>query len=261
MEGLILAAGFSSRFNFENNTFKKFLLPLKKSIILNYVIAAIFSAGIEKINVIVDEKVDKSQIIDCCYDFGKDFKLDYDRMKLNLIENKFSERENGYSLYLGVNAVSSGNFILSMADHIFSENVYSTLIKNYSGEDILLATDSMKSDGIYDLDDCTKVNGEHSHIKKIGKSIPNYNRLDMGVFIMKTKTIQEISSAKEKEKHKFGVSDIVISSIEVNLKVCYFDFINTLWVDVDNNTEYQKMVKIFDQSNNFKPFDLDISPS
>ena len=260
MESVILAAGFSSRFNFSDFSFKKFFLPFKKTFILNYVIAGIFVAGIRKINIVVDEKVDKSQIISSCYDLGKDLDLNFNELKLNLIENKFSERENGYSLFLGVKEVSSKNFVLSMADHIFSENVYATLLHKYNNEDIVLATDPMKIKGIYDLEDCTKVYGENLQIKKIGKAIPQYNRLDMGVFIMKTNTIRKISDNIEIEKSIFGVSDIVLSAIDLNLKVRYTDFPNTIWVDVDNDFEYEKLKKNFEHSNKFKPFNLDIFP-
>ncbi|MFX1375551.1 MAG: NTP transferase domain-containing protein [Promethearchaeota archaeon] len=260
MESVILAAGFSSRFNFEDSTFQKFLLPLKKTIILNYVIAGMYVAGINKINIIIDENVNQSQIISCCYDFGREIRLNFNELELNIIENKFSERENGYSLFLGAKAVTSENFILSMADHIFSENVYATLLHNYNSEDIVLATDPMKIEGIYDLEDCTKVYGKNLQIKLIGKTIPKYNRLDMGVFIMKTNIIRKISSLIESKNSKFGVSDIILSAIDSNLNVCYLDFPNTLWVDVDNDFEYEKLKKNVEQSNRIKPFNLDIFP-
>jgi len=258
IEGVILAAGYSSRFNFDDCSFKKFFLPLKKTIILNYVIAGMYSAGIRRINIIIDENVDKSHVIECCFDFGKEIKLDFDDLKLNIIENKFSERENGYSLYLGANAVVSKSFVLSMADHIFSDNIYDILLKNYKGDDIVLATDPMRIKGIYDLEDCTKVFGENANILKIGKHINNYNRLDMGVFVMKTKTVSNISQEIERNNKKFGVSNIILAGIALNLKVTYFDFSNTIWVDVDNETEYKKLKENFNESNKLKPFNLDI---
>ncbi len=258
MEGIILAAGFSSRFNFDDHSFKKFLLPLKKTIILNYVITAMYHAGIRTINIIVDEMVDKSNLINCYYDFCKETNLSTIDLSINLIENKYSERENGYSLFLGVSTVKSSSFMLSMADHIFSDNIYEILIKNYRQEDVLLATDPMKIKGIYDLDDCTKVFGKELSIKNIGKQIPKYNRLDMGVFIMKRNPIIKISDEIEASNHKFGVSDIVISTIKSNLKVSYFDFPHTIWVDVDNDFEYAKLKENFGKSNKLKPFNLDI---
>ena len=258
IEGVILAAGYSSRFNFEDCSFKKFFLPLKKTIILNYVIAGMYYAGVRRINIIVDENVDKSHVIECCFDFSKEIELDFNELKLNIIENKFSERENGYSLYLGAKAVESKSFVLSMADHVFSDNIFDILLKNYKGDDIVLATDPMRIKGIYDLEDCTKVYGENSNIQKIGKHINNYNRLDMGVFVMKTKIINNISQEIEQKNKKLGVSDIILAGIALNLKITYCDFPNTIWVDVDNETEYEKLKENFNETNKLKPFNLDI---
>jgi choline kinase len=258
IEGVILAAGYSSRFNFDDCTFKKFLLPLKKTIILNYVIAGMYSAGIRKINIIVDENIDKLNVIECCSDFSKNVNLNFDDLKLNLVENRFSERENGYSLYLGAQAVSSKVFVLSMADHVFSKNVYDILIQNYKGQEIVLATDPMKIKGIYDLEDCTKVFGENDKILKIGKRINQYNRLDMGAFIMNSKAIKKKSQEIEKNYKKFGVSNILLACIASKERVYYFDLPNTIWVDVDNETEYNKLKKNFNESNSFTPFGLDI---
>jgi len=151
LESIILAAGYSSRFNFENSSFRKYLLPFERSNILNYVILGMYKAGISRINIIIDDKTEKSQITDSCTNFFEKIKIDRHKMDLNFIRNNYSERENGYSLFLGAREVSSETFILSMADHIFSVNVYDELIKNYKNQDILLATDPMKIDGFYDL--------------------------------------------------------------------------------------------------------------
>ncbi|TFF98618.1 MAG: hypothetical protein EU540_07820 [Promethearchaeota archaeon] len=257
LESIILAAGFSSRFN-EDSSFRKYLLPFERSNILNYVILGMTKAGISRINIIIDDKTEKSQILDSCANFFEKIEIDNQKIDLNFIRNNFSERENGYSLFLGAREISSETFILSMADHIFSVNVYEELIKNYNNQDIVLATDSMKIDGFYDLDDCTKVFGVNSQIEKIGKKIEEYNRLDMGCFIMKTNAIQKISQDIEKNKDMFGVSDIVISAINLNLNVSYLDFPNTIWLDVDNHKEYEKLKKIFNKSSKYRPFNLEI---
>ena len=79
----------------------------------------------------------------------------------------------------------------------------------------------------------------------------------MGVFIMKKASIRKISQDVERHMDKFGVSDIVISAIELNLNVAYFDFPNTIWFDVDNHNEYNKLNKLFNSSKKFHPFNLD----
>ena len=87
-------------------------------------------------------------------------------IELDIIENRIPDRKNGYSLFLGLNTISSKYVLLSMADHIFSKNIFSQLVKNYKGNDILLATDPMHSKGYYDIEDATKVYGKNSFIIK-----------------------------------------------------------------------------------------------
>jgi len=255
-ESIILAAGYSSRFNFKEKTFKKFLLPLKRSIILNYVIGGMVKAGINKINIVIDKKLDSKQVCDSCFEFLEKLDLSSDHLILNLIQNNHSERENGFSLYLGVHEITSENFVLSMADHVFSDNIYSNLNTNYNNEDILLATDPMKIKGIYDLDDCTKVLGVNLDIKNIGKNILNYNRLDMGVFIMNAYNIRKLCINLESKKKSFGVSDVVRLAIELKLKVSFLDFPNVIWLDIDDDNEYNKLKQYFNNSNKYRPFNL-----
>ena len=52
VEGLILAAGHSSRFNFGDNRFKKYFLQLNNSNILGYIIAGMVKAGIRKVKIV-----------------------------------------------------------------------------------------------------------------------------------------------------------------------------------------------------------------
>ncbi|MGQ4874909.1 MAG: NTP transferase domain-containing protein [Promethearchaeia archaeon] len=261
IESVILAAGYSSRFNFEDNSFKKYMLPFERSNILNYVILAMVNSGIERINIIVDKNADQNFISSSCFNFFEKLSLNCSNFNLNFIINNQIDRENGYSLYLGVNEVKSDFFILSMADHIFSDNVYSILIDNYNDEDVVLATDPMKIEGIYNLDDCTKVLGENRRILEIGKKIENYNRLDMGAFIMKTRTVRQLAEQVENKQFKFGVSDVLINGIKNNFKICYLDFDNTLWLDVDDHVEYNKLKNIVKIKPDFKPFNLDLKSS
>jgi CDP-L-myo-inositol myo-inositolphosphotransferase len=256
LESIILAAGYCSRFNFDDNSYKKYMLPLERSNILNYIIIAMHKAGVKKINIIVDQIADTSYLSKLFRKFVE--KLDITPPELNFIKNLHPERENGYSLFMGLNHIKSKKFILSMADHVFSDNIYSLILQNYKNEDILLATDPMEINGIYDLDDCTKVYGQDSVIKKIGKNISEYNRLDMGVFIMKSDSIRKISQNIENKTQKFGVSDVVISSMKSNLKVSFLDFPSTTWLDIDTDTEYRKLNKVFYKSSKFRPFDLNI---
>ncbi len=257
MDGLILAAGYSSRFNSMNKAFKKYFLKLNNSNILSYIIAGMIKTGIKKINIVTNKISNKSNYKHFILKSIKKSGIELKNFKLNLIENKFPERENGYSLLLGLNKISSEYVLLSMADHIFSKNIFSRLKNHYKRYDVLLATDPILREGYYDLDDATKVYGNNSFIIDIGKEVINYNRLDMGVFTLKTKIIRNISQTIESNFQKFGVTDVILSAIESDLNVGYFDIPHMIWLDVDNYAIYSRLKRLFNNSSNLYPFGLD----
>ena len=158
---------------------------------------------------------------------------DLGNLDLEIIENKFPERENGYSLLLGLNKISSEYTILSMSDHIFSENIFNKIIKSYKKKrDILLATDPMYKKGYYDINDSTKV------------------------FILKTEVIKKICKKVESHFNKFSVTDIVLSALDSDLDVGYYDFSDIIWLDIDNFKNYHQLKKLFNISSNICPFGL-----
>jgi len=256
LEGLILAAGDSSRFNFIDSRSKKYFLELNNSNILGYIIAGMINAGIIKIKIVTSKIFNKlryrRRILKTITRLSNGLK----NFELDIIENKVPERENGYSLFLGLNRISSEYTMLSMADHIFSKNIFSKIKKNYKKKDILLATDPMFKKGYYDKDDATKVVGKNTSILKIGKDLTYYNRLDMGVFILKTKTIKKICMKVESRFNRFGVTDIVLSALDSDLSVGYYDFSNIIWLDIDNYKNYHQLKRLFNKSSKIYPFGL-----
>jgi len=256
IEGLILAAGFSNRFNSMDNAFKKYFLEVNNSNILSYIIGGMIKTGISKINIIASKISNKSKYKQILLNSVGKLGFDFKNFKLNIIENTTPKRENGYSLFLGLNAISSEYTLLSMADHIFSENIFSQLVMNYHKYDILLATDPINLKDPYKLEDATKIYGLNSSITNIGKDIPEFNRLDMGAFLLKTKVICNICQEKKLDTYKFGVTNVILLAIETGLKVSYFDFPNVFWLDVDNSSIYEQLKEFFRESSNLHPFGL-----
>jgi len=256
LQGLILAAGRSSRFNFMDRRFKKYFLKLKDSSILGYIIFGMIKAGIREIKIVTSKIYNKMKYKGRILKSIDPSWIDLKNIELDIIENKIPDRENGYSLFLGLNKISSKYTLLSMADHIFSKNVFSQMIKNYRREDILLATDPMYIKGFYDRKDATKVFGKNYFIIDIGKGLTYYNRLDMGVFILKTKTIKNICQNVESNFDKFGVTNVILSALNSDLNVSHYDFANTIWVDIDNYQKYRQLKRLFNKSTKFYPFGL-----
>lgn len=254
IEGLILAAGRSSRFHQLELSFSKCLLPLKDSNILNYIISGMVKARIYQINIVANGYTIDLQKEQLSRANLRKFGIDPDNLEINLIENNFPERENGYSLYLGLLNSRAEYLLMSMADHVFSKNIFNRLKKKYRGQDILLATDPMKIKGYYDLDDATKVRGFKFTIQEIGKTIPNYNRIDMGAFIIKKSTILKECEKLESSRYKFGVSDVVKNAIISELRAEYLDFSNVIWVDIDDSNIYNNVLELFSPASELYPF-------
>lgn len=255
-EGLILAAGNSSRFKFADRTSKKYFLKFRNSNILGYIITGMIKTGIRKIKIVTSNIVNNTKYKKKVLKSINRRWIELSNLEIDIIENKFPERENGYSLFLGLNKISSKYTILSMADHIFSQNVFSIMIDNYEEDDILLATDPMYDEGYYDKEDATKVFGKNFFIINMGKSLKKYNRLDMGVFILKTKIIKNICNNVESNLNKFGVTNVVLSARDSELKVDYYDFPSTVWLDIDNYKKYYQLKRLFNKSSNIHPFGL-----
>lgn len=256
IEGLILAAGYSSRFNFEDDNFKKYFLKLNNSNILGYIIAGMIKAGIRKIKIVGSKIFNKLSYKKMILKSVVPSLINIHNIELDIIENKIPDKENGYSLFLGLNTISSKYVLLSMADHVFSENIFSQLVKNYKGNDILLATDPMHNKGYCDVEDSTKVYGKNSFIIDIGKDLSYYNRLDMGVFILKSKNIKKICQRVKSNLYKFGVTNVVLSVLNSDLNVGYYDFPNTIWLDIDDYKIYRQLKRLLNNNSNFYPFGL-----
>ncbi|MFX0137956.1 MAG: NTP transferase domain-containing protein [Candidatus Hodarchaeota archaeon] len=256
IEGLVLAAGKSSRFNFKNNVFKKYFLKLNNSNLLCYILVGMIRAGIKKITIVSSKILMRKKFKKILFNNLQHLIPDYKELQIRIVENANPERENGYSLSLGLDSISAKYTLLSMADHIFSKNIYSRILKNYNGHDILLATDPMQSKGYYDLDDATKINGFKSLILNAGKGLSEYNRLDMGVFVLKTNTIRKIGQKLKSQRKKFGVKDIILKATESDLEVRYCDIPDVIWLDVDNFSMYNRLKRLFDKPSKINPFEI-----
>ena len=161
-EGLILAAGNSSRFKFMDGRVKKYFLKLCNSNILGYIVSGMIETGMSKIKIVTSRIINNNRYRKLVLKSIARSLIDFGNLELEIIENKFPEREIGYSLLLGLNKITSKYTILSMADHIFSENIFHKIIKHFTTKrDILLATDPMYKKGYYDIKDATKVFGNN----------------------------------------------------------------------------------------------------
>ena len=102
-------------------------------------------------------------------------------MKFRPIPNPNWQKQNGISLLTAAGKVSAP-FFLVMGDHLFESLILDRLVAGADLDRLNLAIDR-KLASIFDLGDAMKVQAEGNLIVAIGKSLPNYNAIDTGIFL------------------------------------------------------------------------------
>jgi choline kinase len=92
-----------------------------------------------------------------------------------------------YRLSNGVSALCAqarfdGNFHLVMGDHLVGDDIMAALPRCRPPEGGATLLVDTRPQGVFDLDDATKVDAENGRIRRIGKRIADFNCVDIGVF-------------------------------------------------------------------------------
>jgi choline kinase len=171
---LILAAGNGSRIAARSGELPKPLVKLNGMPLLEHVITSARNAGIERFVIVVGFR---GQMIRQWYETHP-----IDGVEVTWVENPEYRKDNGISV-LCASPVIHENFLLMMADHVFESETASSLLRQPLGaEEVILAVDR-NIEGIFDLDDATKVRVDQDRIVEIGKTLQHYNALDTGMFL------------------------------------------------------------------------------
>ena len=99
------------------------------------------------------------------------------------VRNPDWERPNGVSVLAAAPRLDA-DFLLLMSDHLFDPAIVAGLLAGRApGAALTLAADRDIASPLLDLDDATKIMADgDDHIVRIGKTIPEYNAIDTGIF-------------------------------------------------------------------------------
>jgi 1L-myo-inositol 1-phosphate cytidylyltransferase len=239
-QGVILASGLGSRLNSEGRNEPKPLMPVGGMALIERVITLMQSAGIEHIVVVLGYRSD--QMID----FFKRRKFS----GIDTVINDEYNKKNGISLLRSREKLSQEPFVLSMADHIFSNDFFAEFIEKAEPElekaDVLLSVDR-DIEGVFDLDDATKVFTEGNLITKIAKDLGGYNAIDTGLFLCNHKIFDKLDGIYKR------TGDVSISegmkSLADERRFGAVDMTGHLWQDVDTpsmkNEAEERLIDVF----------------
>ena len=131
-----------------------------------------------------------------------------------------------------------------MADHIFEPRTARALLEEpLKNGEVILAVDP-KLDLVFDLDDATKVRREGDRIVDIGKTIPEYDAFDTGMFLCSPALFDTLESAKKEGNCSLSDGMRILGR---DGKLRAFDIGEATWQDVDTPQALAYAETIFDQ--------------
>jgi 1L-myo-inositol 1-phosphate cytidylyltransferase len=185
-EAVILMAGEGSRLRGSDKTCLKPFVPMLGRPLISYTLDALVRAGIETINFVVGYESDRM--------IAQVKQLIPSGFSASFIENRDWRKQNGVSLLVAASRVSSP-FLLTMSDHIFENAIIDCLLDSFSPDFLNVAVDR-KLDSIFDLDDAMKVQTHENKVFEIGKSLGDYDAIDIGLFVCPVEIFDYLERAK-----------------------------------------------------------------
>ncbi len=173
--GVVLAAGFGSRLRgVVESTDLKPLTPVAGKPLIVRTLDSLEVAGCRRVVIVLGHHADTMRSsIEAVYDGP---------LELVFAMNPRYEKQNGLSV-LAARPYLEGPFILTMADHVFGDEVME-LAGSYTpqpGHAALLV--DYKLNSIFDMDDATNAVVEDGKIVAIDKKLTDYNAVDTGAFV------------------------------------------------------------------------------
>jgi len=142
---------------------------------------------------------------------------------------------NGYSVLAGAARIE-GDYLLTMADHLFDPAIVERLIAAPPAA-LTLAVDKDLANPLLDMDDATKVAlGEDGAIAAIGKTLEKFDAIDTGVFRATPALAEAIGAGGSLSE---GVQRLAKSGRARTL-----DVTGLRWLDVDDPVALAKAEKM-----------------
>jgi choline kinase len=117
-------------------------------------------------------------------------------LAIQVVRNDEWARPNGVSV-LAAEARLGPEFILLMSDHLFDPRILRDMLAaDRKGAALTLGADRAVDNPLLDLDDATKIEvADGNRIRRIGKTLADYDAIDTGIFIATPQLLEALRSS------------------------------------------------------------------
>ncbi len=228
MRCLIVAAGQGTRLREKGGL--KPLIPLRGMPLIGHVIARGRSAGVTGFVVVSGYRGEELRR-------ALDGIARAEGVAVTHVVNEDWRRANGVSL-LAAKAAFDEPFLLTMCDHLIDPEILRGLAAAPVEPDtVTLAVDFDIENPLNDPDDVTRVLCDGGRIRRIGKSIVEFNAIDTGAFLCTPAMFAAL------EQSQAGGDDSISGAMNVlarSGRARVFDVGDRIWVDVDDPVAFDK---------------------
>lgn len=240
--GVILAAGFGSRLRgVSDKTELKPLTLVGGLPLLQRAVRSLEVAGCARVVVVVGHG--RQDVVDSLAGYAG-------AVEIVFADNPRFDLKNGVSVLAARPHLLGPRFILSMADHVLGDEVMHLAGAHVPPKDGATLLVDWKLASIFDMDDATKVLAEDAglgpqaegsrsaafghgeqKIARIGKTIPEYNCVDVGVFVCTTALMDRI--AEFYAAHGDASLSEGVQALAGTGRMTVLDIGDGFWQDVD----------------------------
>jgi choline kinase/phosphatidylglycerophosphate synthase len=221
-KALILAAGLGSRLRPQTKTPKPLASVLGLTL-AERVVCTLLDAGIRQFVVTLGHEAEtvRTHFSEIARRRG---------LTINFIEAEGWERGNGASALAAKGLTGEAPFFLVMLDHLFDPGIALALADDPPAPgEMRLAVDRGK-EGIFDLDDVTRVKIDDGRITEIEKTLDDWDASDTGVMLCTSGLFEGLERAAAANKH--GLSD-GLRELSREGRARTVDVTGMTWLDVD----------------------------
>lgn len=230
-KAVIIAAGNGSRLEGHQNGTPKPLLKVAGLSLIKRVILSARKAGVTDFMIVIGHQAARIRKAVNARKMG---------VKITWVRNSDWRKPNGLSA-LRVERFLDDRFFLFMADHIFDPAILRTLqtLPVDPGRGLLCVDSRLNM--VPNLDDATKVRTEKHCMVDIGKSLTDFNAIDIGVFICTPELFDALRRSQVDGDYTLSGGIRVLSQEH---KMCTWDIGDSWWQDVDTIPEARNAERI-----------------